>query len=114
MNADKSVCISGNFANGPISYTCYPTNEFSDKQWLLSVQSVSFNSANDLSATCVITCNFVTSQKRSTSGEVEFYEQPLNTFHLKTSRTSSRGIFRFCIILSVTISFKRVRKKIFL
>ena len=99
MNADKSVNVCGNFSKGPIVYTCYPSDEFCRSKWRICVASVTFNSTQPLSSTFSITCNFVTGQKRSAKGEVVFYEQPLNAFHLKTTPTASRGIFRFCELL---------------
>ena len=96
MNAEKSVCVTGNTSNGPIVYNCYPVDEFSQGKWLLSIGSVSFDSSISNSATCAVTCNFVTGKKRSASGDVKIYGKPLNVFHLKTSSTSPRGIFRFC------------------
>lgn len=96
MNADKSVNISGNFLKGPIVYTCYPSDEFCQSKWRMAVSSVTYNSTQALSSTLSITCNFVTGKRRSPNGEVVFYEQPLNSFHLKSTATAPRGIFRFC------------------
>ena len=101
MNADKSVDVSGNFSKGPVVYTCYPSDEFSQSKWRICVSSVTYNSTKVLSSTFFITCNFVTGKKRSAKGEVVFYEQPLNAFHLKTSSTAPRGIFRFCELLEL-------------
>lgn len=98
MNVTKSVCISGNLQNGKITYDCYPPGEFGNCQWKLAVHSVSFASTDPLSTSCVISCNFVTSTKRS-GGEVNVYEQPLNVFHLKTTTSSPRGVIRFCIAI---------------
>lgn len=94
--AQKSVSVRGNLNDGPIRYTCYPINEFSENKWLIAIASVTFDSTETISTTCSLSCNFVTSRKRSTKGEIEVYEQPLNTFHMKTSAQASRGIFRFC------------------
>lgn len=94
--ADKSINVNGNLNQGPVRYTCYPVNEFSQGKWLISINSVTFDSTQNYSNTCAITCNFVTSKKRSTNGDIQIYEEPLNIFHLKSSQTASRGIFRFC------------------
>lgn len=94
--AEKSICARGNLKNGPISYNCYPVNEFSQNKWLLSVNSVSFDSAENISQTCAIVCNFVTAKGRLQNGDIKIFQQPLNIFHLKTSQAAQRGIFRFC------------------
>ena len=94
--AEKSVIVNGNLKDGPLTYVCYPINEFSQAKWPIALNSVSFDSGETLSKTCSITCNFVTGKKRSNRGEVEFYQEPLNIFHIKTSATAPRGIFRFC------------------
>ena len=95
MSIDKSVCLTGNLSEGTINYVCCP-NEFSEKKWLLSIASVSYNSSQIISTTSMITCNFVTSKKRDNKGEVLVYEQPLNIFHLKTTAQSPKNLFRFC------------------
>ena len=95
MNVQKSITVMGNLKDGKLIYTCYPINEFSSAKWKLAIQGVVFDSTEAISKTCVITCNFVSNQKRSSSGEVSVYQQPLNAFHLKTSATAPRGIFRF-------------------
>lgn len=94
--AEKSVLVTGNVKDGAISYICYPINEFSEARWLVAINSVSFDSVENISKTCSISCNFVTTQKRSTNGQIEIQQEPLNVFHLKTTPTASRGIFRFC------------------
>ena len=94
--ADRSVCVTGNLQNGPISYTCYPVNEFNNGKYLIAVNSVVFDSTENISLTSMITCNFVTNTERSARGEIEIYQEPLNIFHLKTCATLTRGIFRFC------------------
>jgi len=96
MSAQKSVCINGNPKSGPIRYICYPSNEFSQGKWELSVGGVVFDSSKTISQTLTISCNFITSKQRTTTGESNVYEQPLNTFHLKTNASAPRGIFRFC------------------
>ena len=96
--AEKSVYVEGNIQNGPITYICYPVNEFSQAKWLVAVNSVTFDSVENISKTCAITCNFVTSQRRTSKGEIEIYEQPLNVFHMKTTPNAPRGIFRFCMV----------------
>ena len=92
----KAVFCSGNVSNGQITYECYPNNEFSQGKWILALNSVTFDTALSLSLTCMITCNFVTSKKRTHGGEVKIFEQPLNIFYLKTTSTSPRGVSRFC------------------
>ena len=94
--AEKSVLVSGNLKDGPIRYICYPINEFSQARWLIAVNSVTFDSVESISKTCSISCNFVTGKKRSANGDIEVYQQPLNLFHMKTTATAPRGIFRFC------------------
>ena len=94
--ADKSVCVTGNLKDGPLEYRCYPVDEFNRGTWCVAINSVTFDSVEVISKTCVISCNFSTSQKRSKRGEILIYEQPLNSFHIKTSQAASRGIFRFC------------------
>ena len=94
--AEKSVLVNGNLKDGPITYVCYPINEFSQTKWLIALNSVTFDSVENISKTSSITCNFVTGKKRSERGEVEIYQEPLNVFHIKTSQNASRGIFRFC------------------
>ena len=96
--AEKSVFVDGNIQNGQITYVCYPINEFSQGKWLIAVNSVTFDSTENISKTCAITCNFVTGQRRTPRGDIEVYEQPLNVFHIKTTPTAARGIFRFCMI----------------
>jgi len=104
--ADKSECIEGNTKNGPIIYNCYPANELCGSKWLLAINSVIFDSSETISITCKITCNFITSRKRNSLGEVVIEEQVLNTFHLKTSSAATRGIFRFCEIFLLSITEK--------
>ena len=94
--AEKSVCVQGNLKNGAIIYSCYPINEFSQSKWLLAINSVTFDSAENISQTCSIGCNFITTKGRLQNGEIKIYEQPLNVFHLKTTASAKRGIFRFC------------------
>ena len=98
--AEKSVAVTGNLQNGPLSYVCYPTNEFSQSRWLVAINSVVFDSVENISKTCSVSCNFVTGKKRSGNGEIEIYQEPLNIFHLKTSPTAPRGVFRFCKLSS--------------
>lgn len=93
--ADKSVLIEGNTKDGLISYICYPVNQFLPNKWRIAINGVVFDSNQNISSTVVITCNFVTSQQRI-NGDIRSFEQPLTEFHLKTSPTSPRGIFRFC------------------
>ena len=92
----KAVFCSGNVSNGQITYECYPNNEFSQGKWILAVNSVTFDTPLPLSSTCMITCNFVTSKKRTAEGDVKIFEQPPNVFFLKTTTTSPRGVSRFC------------------
>ena len=94
--AEKSVLVTGNLQDGAITYVCYPINEFSQARWLIAVNSVTYDSVENISKTCAISCNFVTSKKRSGNGEIEIYQEPLNVFHLKSTPNASRGIFRFC------------------
>ena len=94
--AEKSVLVSGNLKDGSIRYVCYPVNEFSQTRWLIAINSVTFDSTENIAKTCAISCNFVTGKKRSANGDIEIYQEPLNMFHLKTTATASRGIFRFC------------------
>ena len=94
--AEKSVIVTGNLKDGPLSYVCYPSNEFSQNRWLIAINSVTFDSTETLAKTCCVSCNFVTAKKRSANGEIEIYQEPLNIFHLKTSPNATRGIFRFC------------------
>ena len=96
--AEKSVYVDGNIQNGTITYVCYPNNEFAQAKWLVAVNSVTFDSTENISKTCAITCNFVTGQRRTSKGEVEIYQQPLNIFHMKTTPAAPRGIFRFCML----------------
>jgi len=95
MQADKSICLKGNLQNGPIIYRPYPVNEFTSGKWLISINSILFESAIELSTTCAVTCNFSTSQKRTKRGEITGYEMPLTVFHLKTTTSARRSIFRF-------------------
>ena len=95
MQADKSICLKGNVQNGPIVYRPYPVNEFTAGKWLIAVSSVSFDSAVALSASCAVTSNFSTSQKRTQKGEVQVFQMPLAVFHLKTTATAPRSVFRF-------------------
>jgi len=95
MQTDKSICLKGNVKNGPLIYRPYPVNEFATGKWSIAVSSVTFESQVVLSTTCAITSNFSTSQKRTNKGEVKIYQMPLAIFHLKTSATSPRSIFRF-------------------
>ena len=94
--AEKSVLVTGNLKDGAITYVFYPINEFSQARWLIAVNSVTYDSVENISKTCAISCNFVTSKKRSANGEIEIYQEPLNVFHLKSTPNASRGIFRFC------------------
>ena len=94
--AKKSICCHGNLSNGPIIYSCYPSDEFAQGKWILALNSVSFEATENISANCAITCNFVTGRKRMHNGDIKIVEQPLNIFHLKTSTTSPRSISRFC------------------
>ena len=100
MNVSKSVCVKGNLKDGNLIYTCYPINEFAQGKWKLAIQAVIFDSSEAISKTCVISSNFITSQRRNARGEVQVYWEPLNVFHLKSSPTAPRGIFRFGLILS--------------
>jgi len=93
--AEKSVCVKGNLKNGSLTYVCYPANEFSGPKWLLAINSVVFDSNEVISATCKISCNFITNKTRRSNGDLVIEEQVLNTFHLKTSASATRGIFRF-------------------
>lgn len=95
MQADKSICLKGNLQNGPLRYRPYPVNEFVSGRWNIAVSSISFESSNVLSNTCAITTNFTTSQKRTNKGEVKVYEMPLAVFHLKTTSSAPRSVFRF-------------------
>ena len=94
--AEKSVTVTGNLQDGPLRYICYPTNEFSQRRWLVAINSVIFDSVEPISKTCSVSCNFVTGKKRSAKGEIEIFQEPLNIFHLKTAPNAPRGIFRFC------------------
>ena len=94
--ADRSDIIEGNLRNGPLTYTFYPANDITRSRHLIAINSVIFDSQTNLSATCKITCNFITTRKRNHLGDTIVEEQTLNVFHLKTSSALSRGIFRFC------------------
>ena len=80
--SDKSVCLKGNLKNGSLKYICYPYDEFRRGKWCISIQSVSCDSKESFASSCMLTSNFVTSQKRSTNGEIKTYEEPLNMFLL--------------------------------
>ena len=95
MKVTKSIIVKGNLRNGKLVYTCYPINEFGQGKWKLAIQSIVFDSTETISTTCLITSNFVTSKRRAPDGDINSYQQPLNTFHLKTTSTAIRGIFRF-------------------
>jgi hypothetical protein len=95
MQANKSICLKGNIQNGPLCYRPYPVNEFSTGCWSLAVSSISYDSSVVLSNTCAITSNFSASQKRTSKGEIKVYEMPLAVFHLKTTSTTPRSVFRF-------------------
>jgi len=97
--AEKSIFVKGNTKNGKLSYVCYPINEFSNHKWLIAINAVIFDSSKTLSSTLKISCNFVTGQQRFHSGDIKNLEQPLNSFHIKTSTSASRGIFRFGYIV---------------
>ena len=95
MQADKSICLKGNVQNGPIIYRPYPVNEFTVGNWQIAVSSVSFDSTATLSTTCAVASNFSTSKKRNQKGEINVYQMPLAVFHLKTSSSTPRSVFRF-------------------
>ena len=92
----KSISCEGNISNGSITYVCYPNDEFGQGKWMLAVNSVSYEASDNYSSLCTITCNFVTSRKRTNDGDIKIVEQPLNMFHLKTSTTLPRNVSRFC------------------
>ena len=94
--AKKSISCDGNISNGPITYICYPSDEFGQGKWILAVNSVSFEASDNFSSMCAITCNFVTCRKRTHNGDIKIVEQTLNIFHLKTSTTLPRNTSRFC------------------
>ena len=73
-SANKSICLQGNLKSGSISYHCYPVDEFRKGQWFIGISSVSFKSATPLGIACLITSNFVTSQRRTSNGDIVFYQ----------------------------------------
>ena len=95
MNVERSVTINGNLSDGPITYSCYPPNEL-DKKWRIAIGSVIFDSKDSISATAVISCNFITHKERKPNGDIDICEQPMNIFHLKTNAQAPRGIYQFC------------------
>ena len=69
----KSVLLSGNTRTN-ISYTCYPVNEFSRGRWQMCVNSLSYETEELLSLSCVVTCNFVMGQLRTKNGDIRIAE----------------------------------------
>lgn len=100
----KSVQIQKNILNDNLIYKLCPSTEFSNGTWKIAIANVSFTSNEALNYICSITCNLVTAQKYSDSFQVEFYEQPLNSFGLKVTDTNPRSIIRFATLQWFTIN----------
>lgn len=69
----KSVLLQGS-TNEPPTYVCYPANEFSRGNWKISICSLNYESDENISLTCKITCNFVTGQVRMKNGDIKIIE----------------------------------------
>ena len=90
MNAEspvKSVIINGKI-NNPITYKLFPSTEFSEGVWNISLVSISYTCAtSDVEELCSVSCNMVKSQKlKDDSYTVESYEQPFGVFLLSSSK----------------------------
>jgi len=80
----KSVNLNGNLKSKFIYRPC-PQNEFIYNYKFLSIGNAAYKTKSPPSQTeiCIVSCNFVQSQKYSETSEVISYEQPLLTFALK-------------------------------
>lgn len=68
--------------------------EFQNKTWFIKLLSASFESQVEFQNNVVISCNFVTSEMYSQSGQIVTYEQPLQVFFLKLG-LNGKNSFRF-------------------
>ena len=73
MIASKSVLVTGNSQND-LSYICYPVNEFSTGKWQMSINALSYETEENLSLTCSLTCNFVTGKIRTKNSDIKIVE----------------------------------------
>ena len=95
----KSVLISGNL-NSDLIYKLYPSTEFSEGGWNMTISSIAYTFNNDivLKELCAISSNLVKSQKLNKNSEIETYEQPFLLFLLENSRTNHHKIINFGIL----------------
>ena len=92
--ANKSVGLKANLKEGVIKYFCYPSDEFKKGQWLIAIGSMSFISKENFAVSCTLKSNFVTTQKRSSNGEIKTYQDPLVVFQLSAA-AQKVGVSRF-------------------
>jgi len=83
----KTIILQGSLKES-VFYHPYPSDELSRKK--ISVLTVFFESQEDIDEFCVITCNFITSEKFQ-NFRLLSYEQPLGTFRLKTDASKRKS-----------------------
>jgi len=88
----KSVCLNGKLKQG-LSYTPCPSSEFSNSLSKIAIGSISFSSKELIKERCIISCNFVKSQRYRT--DIEYYEEPLALFLLETNSKSPTNLNQF-------------------
>ena len=98
MFVNKSIEIRGNVRD-KIRYRLCPSDEFSTGKWYIAVSSVTYEAiapTTNVNQICTLTTNFCINKRFSEQGQVEKYEEPLCSFHLKIE-----GLFLYHCVMNM-------------
>ena len=73
MSPVKSVLLAAD-AQNKAKYSLYPIDEFSKGNFYVAVSSISYETTEIVSTTCMITTNFVTGTIRTTNNDIKVVE----------------------------------------
>jgi len=88
----QSILISGNLKK-KIVYPLTNFNILAEGTWLISVNSISFKSNQNISKQVSISCNLSHTSKFSKNSQIIRIEQPFSVFRLETSPQKPSGLY---------------------
>jgi len=98
MRPHKSILLSGNLKTKPVEYRLCPNTEFSFGQWQIALCGLFFELKSEdinLNVFCTVSTNASVQDRFSKYGDVETYQQPFITVHLKLNKDTSKTSFNF-------------------
>lgn len=89
----KCVSISGESIRD-LRYRLCPNTEFSDGEWQIALSAVCIKAEEELNFFCSVNSNFSVDKRYSKDGEIQIYQQPLNTW-LVLLKKDGQSVNRF-------------------